>query len=116
MNVQASKKTLFSENVPATDSSQPSAQKVSERPICDSQGHITNLTKLSNSVYATNKAKKQRNFSEFNAFPNKETQIKISQALKGNTMARNRTRIRHCRSLESSKFSSWSSYSKGRYL
>lgn len=58
--------------------------------------------------------KKRRHISEFKAaVHNAEVQMKISEALKCQTMARDRTRIRQCKSLESSKFSSWSSYTKG---
>lgn len=92
-NVQASKHPSHYENVLVSENS--SACKAHPETIHKSKGQISNFSKLSNSVYQSNLTRKYRNISESKVNDNAiETQIKISQALKGKTMARNRTRIR----------------------
>lgn len=109
--VKASKAQNLCENYIASESSEPS--RILIQKAHSSRGHISNFSKISNSVYSTNRLKKQRNVSEVRDVDRTDTQLKISQALKSNTMARNRTRIRNCKSLEESKFHNWTSYTKG---
>jgi hypothetical protein len=72
-----------------------SLYKVHPEGIQKSEGQVSNFSKISNSVYQSNRLRKYRNVSEHNVLDNETaTQFKICQALKGNSMVKNRSRIR----------------------
>ncbi|CAI2384238.1 unnamed protein product [Moneuplotes crassus] len=68
-------------------------------------------------IYSKDEFKCNRNASEINLSAKPfEAQLKISQALREKVQARNRTRIRTCKSLEASKFSRWTSTTREKVL
>ena len=81
-----------------------------------SKGLMNNFNKASFSVHTTNRFKNNSNTSKLSwAQRPSEGRFKINKDLKEKFAQRNRARIRTWKSLEGSKFSNWSSFTKGKF-
>ena len=115
MNINASKNLTKSEDVPPSETSYNSISHPNHRRANYSKGNMSNFSKASFSVYTSNPFKTNKKIQDFSpGISPMENQRKISKVLRDKVTARNRTRIRPWKSLEASKFSNWSSYTKGR--